>query len=382
MTAVRAESSALTIDKVTPDDVAALWALEQQCFETDRLSKRRMRHYATASNAEFIVAREQGEVLGYALLLLRRGTLLTRLYSIAVAPAARGKGVAQALITHLEGRALSRGKHFMRLEVAEHNHAAIRLYGQLGFRQFGVYPGYYSDAANALRMQKSLVRPVSSRNADAYPYYQQTTEFTCGPAALMMAMAQQRSQVSLTQQHELQLWRHSTTIYMTSGHGGCHPVGLALAAKGEGFSCEVWLSHSLPMFVDGVRSEHKKQIVAVVEAGFADQAVQAGLPVTYGDWRIDELEHRLRQGASVVCLISTYAFDKRKAPHWVTVTRMDEQCVYIHDPDDHDYDAQVEHQHVPVAREEFMRLASYGRRKFRAAIIIEGNNSPERISQS
>ena len=30
---------------------------------------------------------------------------------------------------------------------------------------------------------------------------------------------------------ELRVWREATTIFMTSGHGGCGPDGLALAAE-------------------------------------------------------------------------------------------------------------------------------------------------------
>ena len=75
---------AVSVSKVTDADIDALWQLEQRCFTSDRLSKRRMRFYMSAPHAEFVLARAGGPVLGYALLLCRRGTLLTRLYSIAV----------------------------------------------------------------------------------------------------------------------------------------------------------------------------------------------------------------------------------------------------------------------------------------------------------
>tara|TARA_R110001583_G_scaffold39399_4_gene126218 strand:+ start:2542 stop:2793 length:252 start_codon:yes stop_codon:yes gene_type:complete len=43
-------------------------------------------------------------------------------------------------------------------------------------------------------------------------------------------------------------------------HGGCHPVGLALAAQARGFNAKVNINSSEPLFVDGVRSEDKKQM--------------------------------------------------------------------------------------------------------------------------
>jgi hypothetical protein len=55
------------------------------------------------------------------------------------------------------------------------------------------------------------------------PFYGQTLEFTCGPAALMMAMARS-ARFAARPAHRIKLWRESTTIYMTSGHGGCKSV--------------------------------------------------------------------------------------------------------------------------------------------------------------
>ncbi|QJR82708.1 GNAT family N-acetyltransferase [Alteromonas pelagimontana] len=361
----------IAVRTVQNEDIDALCDIEQKCFATDKLSKRRMRFYVTASHAEFVVATEQERILGYGLLLLRRGTQLTRLYSIAVVPEARGKGVAQSLVAELEKRALLRGKRFMRLEVSEDNSGAINLYQRLGFQQFGIYNEYYEDKSDAIRMQKVLSFPSVSEVVDVYPWYQQTTEFTCGPAALMMALAYLDKNYPMRQLSELEIWRRATTIFMTSGHGGCHPIGLALAANDAGFTAEVWVNRALPLFADGVRSQHKKDIISVVEDAFLQEATGKGVAVKHSEWKIEQVEEALLQGAAVLCLISTYAFDKQKAPHWVTVTAADERCFYIHDPDPTTFEDQaVEYQHIPVAREDFGRLASYGKRKVRTVVVI------------
>ncbi len=127
----------------TLQDLASLQHIEQTCFTTDRLSKSRFKFYIDAQHAELIVAEREpssanakhdknkqgvNSIVGYGLLLLRRGTQLTRLYSIAVLPEARGLGVAEKLINSLGERALLRGKRFMRLEVAVGNAGAIALY--------------------------------------------------------------------------------------------------------------------------------------------------------------------------------------------------------------------------------------------------------------
>ena len=77
------------IRHATLDDLEQLVALEERCFESDRISRRRFRHLLTRANASTLVAEEGGRLLGYVLVLFSRGTALARLYSIAVDREAR-----------------------------------------------------------------------------------------------------------------------------------------------------------------------------------------------------------------------------------------------------------------------------------------------------
>lgn len=351
-------------------DLDTLCTIENTCFATDQLSRRRLKFYLSAPHACLEVVKVNGDVVGYGLLLMRRGTQLTRLYSLAVLPSSRGLGLAEMLINTLAAKALERGKRFMRLEVSESNKGAIALYRRLGFTQFGVYEHYYADETDALRMQKVLKPQMPTTAFASYPWYQQTTAFTCGPASLMMAMAATMPEYQLSAEEELAIWREATTIFMTSGHGGCHPIGLALSAWDRGFDARVYLNRSLPLFVDGVRSEHKKSIITRVEDAFLESAMLRDLPVYFDDWRIDTLEQALEQGAGIICLISTYHLDQKKAPHWVVLTGTDSHCWYMHEPDPDPGMQRLECQHIPIAKDDFIRMASYGRRKIRAAVVI------------
>ena len=171
------------------------------------------------------------------------------------------------------------------------------------------------------------------------------------------------------QRDEFSIWREANTVYMTSGPAGTHPIGLAMAAQARGFDVKVYLNQGAPLFVDGVRNEHKRQTLQAVEENFFNEAEQQQLPVFYLDWltRLDNYQNM--QDCALVCLISTYRFDRTKAPHWVVVTAIDDQCVYIHDPDPSTPGA-MDYQHVPIAREDFIRMASYGKRKIKAAIVL------------
>ncbi|MDC8831778.1 GNAT family N-acetyltransferase/peptidase C39 family protein [Alteromonas gilva] len=367
------DDTGLTLRSATVADLDALVTLENSCFANDKLSRRSLRHYVQASSAELVVIEQQGNLLAYGLLLFRRGTLLTRLYSLAVAEIARGQGLAEKVIGELELRASQRGKRYMRLEVAEHNHGAIRLYRRLGFLPFAVTAHYYEDDATAIRMQKALPLNTAGKSLRECPWYQQSTAFTCGPASLMMAMAMVEPDLPMNQSEELAIWRTANTVYMTSGPAGTHPLGLAMAAIERGFEAKVYLSHEGPLFIDGVRNEHKRQTLIAVENDFFQQAEAQQLPVFYTDWFAALDQEANASDRALLCLISTYRLDRSKAPHWVVVTGTDEHCVYIHDPDP-DTDAagsgMLDYQHIPVARDDFQRMASYGKRRVQAAVVI------------
>src|SRR5262249_8143512 len=82
----------------------------------------------------------------------------------------------------------ARGAARLRLEVQAATAPAIALYRKAGYRQFGRHANYYADAGDALRFEKRLA-PDLHRLRAAPPYFHQTTEFTCGPACMMMALA-------------------------------------------------------------------------------------------------------------------------------------------------------------------------------------------------
>ena len=63
--------------------------------------------------------------------------------SVAVAPKARGRGLAGDLLRHHLARVAARGVTKMFLEVGEDNAPARRLYASAGFREVGKRTGYY-----------------------------------------------------------------------------------------------------------------------------------------------------------------------------------------------------------------------------------------------
>ena len=141
-----------------PEDFEALCSLEASAFGGDRLSPARIRHWIGASNGVLLIAEVSGEPAGYGLVIFRRDSTAARIYSLAVAPAFRGRGVGLSLLQALEKAARRRCRSELRLEVASQNSGAIALYQRCGFKEFGRRPAYYADGDTALRMRKMLKR--------------------------------------------------------------------------------------------------------------------------------------------------------------------------------------------------------------------------------
>jgi len=351
-------------------DLEALVALENRCFSTDKLSRRRFRHWLSAERA-LIVAELERHLAGYILVILHRGTRLARIYSLAVDPTCRGQGIARALIQRAEQTARDEGHLYMRLEVSVDNLPAIQCYQSLGYQRFGLYRDYYQDHKDALRYQKCIRRYRDQPQHRELHWLRQTTPFTCGPASLMMAMHGLNADYQPSREEEINVWREATTIFMTSGHGGCHPIGLALAAHRRGFSAEVWLNQTGPLFIDGVRDVNKKQVISLVDEAFRREARQQGIGVRHANVSQGDLIEAFDAGALPLVLISTYALDRKKAPHWVVMSGYDKQCLYLHDPDPDDArQSELDCQFIPIARQDFERMSCFGKGRLRTAVIV------------
>jgi ribosomal protein S18 acetylase RimI-like enzyme len=356
----------------TPYDLSALVELESVCFDIDRLSRRSIKRWIQSDHAVFALLKEGEQLIAYILVIFHRGTRLARLYSLAVAPDHRRRGIATDLIHFAERAASEEGRLFMRLEVSNRNEAAINCYEALGYKQFGFYQEYYEDASDALRYQKCIRMLDKDSQLLSLSWLSQTTPFTCGPTALMMAMAALDPTFKPSQKEELRLWREATTIYMTSGHGGCHPMGLALAAHHRDFGAEVWLNQRGTLFIDGVRQEEKKDIMTVVHEDYCQMMKDRKLKVHYSDIHHEALIKAFDQGDIPLILISTYRLDKTKSPHWVTMSGYDEDCIYVHDPaPDEDSQTALDCQYLPILRADFDMMSCYGRSRLRTAVLIK-----------
>ncbi|WP_427979431.1 GNAT family N-acetyltransferase/peptidase C39 family protein [Agarivorans sp.] len=349
-------------------DLAELNTLEQQLFAGDRISPRQMKRFLHSSQAMLFVADSGKGLAGYALLLFHQGTQLSRLYSIAVKPDFRGRGIAQSLLGQCERAALDQGVNTLRLEVREDNTSAINFYQKMGYQLLKFLVHYYDDLCDGRRMQKRL-SPQGPRVQLPMPLYIQTTPFTCGAACLLMSFSC-LSGHEPSRTEELQLWREATTIFMAAGHGGCSAQGLALAALRRGYPIELWTQSRSTPFIDSVRDPNKKQVIELVHQDFVAQLAAKGIEDHNRAPSISQLETWIEQGAAVLLLISTYRFTGEKGPHWIVLSGMSDKFFYIHDPHVEQQSDVVSSAFVPVGKSMLAQIVGFGKQKQTACVVI------------
>lgn len=139
------------------EDVEPLAALEKDVFGEDAFSTRQLRYLQSRAQACSLVATRAGVVTGYGSILLPALPRPARIYTLLVAPSARGQGIARRLCLRLIEAARRRGHDRVRLEVSERNAGATALYETLGFRKLAALPpGYYADGCGGWRMELAL----------------------------------------------------------------------------------------------------------------------------------------------------------------------------------------------------------------------------------
>jgi ribosomal-protein-alanine N-acetyltransferase len=139
-------------------DLPALTALEAELFPGDAWPQASWwAELAGRPRREYVVAEGSGTLLGYG--GLDHGGEVSDVMTVAVAPAARGRGLGRLLLDELERRAWGRGAAHVMLEVRADNAAATGLYRAAGYTVLSTRRGYYQPGGiDALVMRKTLAQ--------------------------------------------------------------------------------------------------------------------------------------------------------------------------------------------------------------------------------
>ncbi|MDR3475751.1 MAG: N-acetyltransferase [Devosia sp.] len=138
-------------------DIPDLLNIETESFPGDVISQRSWRGLIGSPAANVVVVEDLRDLFGDYVLLFGARTSIARLYSIAVAPDWRGRGIARLMAQDAIVRAVAHGATRLRLETRADNAKAQRLFESVGFTPFKRVPGYYEDGAEAIRYERPLV---------------------------------------------------------------------------------------------------------------------------------------------------------------------------------------------------------------------------------
>jgi ribosomal-protein-alanine N-acetyltransferase len=157
---------AIRVERARPGDIAAVAEIEQQSF-SDPWSERAFRDVLDHARIYFACARPRDDgkgggspVLGYVVAWFASGE--GEIANLAVAPAARNRGVGSILLDAALAEARRLGAEQIFLEVRSTNERARRLYDSRGFVEVGRRKNYYRrpiEDAVILRRTERVATP-------------------------------------------------------------------------------------------------------------------------------------------------------------------------------------------------------------------------------
>jgi [ribosomal protein S18]-alanine N-acetyltransferase len=148
-----------TIRTMRWTDLEAVLPMEQELFPHDPWSAETFwaeLARVPETRCYVVVHDADGAVLGYAGLFTAGDD--ADVQTIAVSPAAQGRGLGRLLLHSLVRTARDRDCRQLFLEVRSDNAAALRLYEREGFEQLGRRRDYYGSGVDALTMRAFLLR--------------------------------------------------------------------------------------------------------------------------------------------------------------------------------------------------------------------------------
>lgn len=148
----------ITYRQPTALDLPVLTSLERTLFPDYPWSQAQFKEEIAGigTSREFLLALNDGSVIGYAGIMVVAAGVPADLLTIAVLPDFRGQGIAQSMLAKLENWAKEKGATEVILEVDTKNESAIRLYEFAGYEKISTRANYYGLGINALVMRKEL----------------------------------------------------------------------------------------------------------------------------------------------------------------------------------------------------------------------------------
>jgi ABC-type bacteriocin/lantibiotic exporter with double-glycine peptidase domain len=163
------------------------------------------------------------------------------------------------------------------------------------------------------------------------PLYQQTMDFSCGPASLLMAFHYHDASIPLDQGEEVAIWRDTNMVAIW----GAARYGMAHASLLRGFGTQM-ISNSRNLgFAERIKVRRPDIDMNVMEFFFGhsrSEARRLGLKETIREPVFTDAKKALEACCLPIALISTRLFEEDDIPHWVVVSGIEEGKVIMNNP--------------------------------------------------
>jgi hypothetical protein len=228
------------------------------------------------------------------------------------------------------------------------------------------------EAARLAEREDWELREAGGHAPGRTPYYRQSTGFTCGPAALGMALSSLIGQPAPDRGLEIQIWREATTVHAPNGPGGCDPFGLALAAERRGLRAEVVKSRPGPTFTDRGSDETRRELIRFVQESFQAEAEAAGIAAHYRPFDAAFLRAHVEAGGQAILLVDQVHMHAEGCPHWILLTEWKNGRFRAHDPwlDDDQAESTADVVDLPLPAATLETIGHYGNPSYQAAILL------------
>ncbi len=139
-----------------PEDLDALWRMDQECFPPGiAYSRPELKAYVRHRGSFTLVAQaaNDGKIAGF---IVAHAAPTGHIITIDVLPEARRAGVGSMLLRAAEDRLRAAGSKAVGLETAVDNVSALAFYKRHGYSVIRTWPHYYSTGVDALVLKKVL----------------------------------------------------------------------------------------------------------------------------------------------------------------------------------------------------------------------------------
>jgi hypothetical protein len=312
--------------------------------------------------ATLVIARREAELAATAFEVHRPLTAYRKIVDVWAPDPAAGDLVVETI----EDRAWREGAVAVKRRVTARDHEWSRSLHR-GYTEVPV-PRWPGPVAGPHHGDASLgqVRWRDRAPAGSMPYMRQTTDFTCGPAALLMGLSALGLHDQPSREAEMRLWRTATTVV------GCEPLGLALAAADRGVVPEVLLSTERATLLELCRNDEERDLRRFLQDGFRAEAAARGLSVRTEAFDLGTLRSVLAEGAIALVLIEQLGMHAESSPHWITIHGVEGDVFYANDPwTDADLgETFLDAVDLPLPAATLDRLAWYGTPSYRGMVVL------------